>query len=49
VTKIPDQAENCLFYRRELRTTVTELPAMAAAASNGLIQSIIASGMVKVL
>ena len=47
-TKTADQAENCLFCRRELRTTVTELPAMAAASS-GLIQPIIASGMVRVL
>ncbi len=48
-TKTQDQAGNCLFCRRELRTTVTELPAMAAAASSGLIQPIIASGMVRVL
>ena len=48
-TKTPDQAGNCLFWLRELRTTVTELPAMAAAASSGLIQPIIASGMVRVL
>ncbi len=44
-----DQAGNCFFCLRELRTTVTELPAMAAAASSGLIQPIIASGMVMVL
>ena len=49
MTKTPDQAGYCLFCRRKLRTTVTELPAMAAAASSGLIQPIIASGMVRVL
>ena len=37
------------FCCRELRITVTELPAMAAAVSSGLIQPIIASGMVRVL
>ena len=49
ITNTPDQAGNCLFCRRELRTTVTDLPAMDAAVSSGLIQPIIASGMVRVL
>ena len=48
-TKTLDQTGNCIFCRRELSKTVMELPAMAAAASSGLIQPIIASRMVRVL
>jgi len=49
--QVPDccQAGICFFCLKELRTTATELPAIAAAARRGLTQPIIARGMVRVL
>ena len=47
-SKIWNQTGLWLFCLREFRTTLRELPAIAAAAKRGLTQLIIARGMEKV-